>query len=51
MTFMSTVPAVETASEPGVDPNAKTRPCEHRPEWMRGRLCLACDNTGLRANE
>jgi hypothetical protein len=31
-----------------VDPDPRLRPCEHRPEWKRGRLCLACDNTGLR---
>lgn len=38
----------ETASEAGVDPDPRLRPCEHRAEWRRGRLCLACDNTGLR---
>lgn len=38
----------ETASEAGTDPDPRLRPCEHRTEWMRGRLCLACDNTGLR---
>lgn len=38
----------ETASEAGADPDPKLRPCEHRREWFRGGLCLACDNTGLR---
>lgn len=38
----------ETASEAGADPDPRLRPCEHRSEWQRGRLCLACDNTGLR---
>jgi hypothetical protein len=38
----------ETASEAGADPDPRLRPCEHRTEWHRGRLCLACDNTGLR---
>lgn len=38
----------ETASEAGADPDPRLRPCEHRAEWYRGRLCLACDNTGLR---
>lgn len=38
----------ETASETGTDPEPRLRPCEHRPEWRRGRLCLACDNTNLR---
>jgi hypothetical protein len=40
--------SAETASEAGTDPDPRLRPCEHRPAWMRGRLCLACDNTGLR---
>lgn len=40
--------ASETASEAGTDPDPRLRPCEHRSQWMRGRLCLACDNTGLR---
>lgn len=38
----------ETASETGVDPDPRLRPCEHRTEWVWGRLCLACDNTGFR---
>ncbi len=38
----------ETASEAGADPDPKLRPCEHRVEWRRGSLCLACDNTNLR---
>lgn len=38
----------ELASETGVDPDPLLRPCEHRDAWMRGGLCLACDNTGLR---
>lgn len=38
----------ETASGTGTDPEPRLRPCEHRSEWQRGRLCLACDNTGLR---
>ena len=40
--------ASELASETGADPDPRLRPCEHRVEWMRGGLCLACDNTGLR---
>lgn len=40
--------AHETSGEAGFDPAPRLRPCEHRREWMRGRLCLACDNTGLR---
>jgi hypothetical protein len=40
--------ASELASETGADPDPRLRPCEHRPEWMRGGLCLACDNSGLR---
>jgi hypothetical protein len=30
------------------DPGPRTRPCECRPPWLRGRLCLACENTGWR---
>lgn len=32
----------------GFDPDPDMRPCEHRRQWMRGRLCLGCDNTGWR---
>lgn len=38
----------ETASITGFDDDPRQRPCEHRREWMRGKLCLACDNTGWR---
>lgn len=38
----------ETASLPGFDPEPQTRPCEHRAPWRRGKLCLACDNSGWR---
>jgi len=38
----------ETASAAGFDPDPRTKPCEHRRVWMRGKLCLACDNTGWR---
>ncbi len=38
----------ETASTSGWDDNPRLRPCEHRLEWKRGKLCLACENTGLR---
>ncbi len=38
----------ETASTSGWDDRPRLRPCEHRLEWKRGQLCLACDNTGLR---
>lgn len=38
----------ETASLSGWNDQAKTRPCECRIQWLRGRLCLACDNTGWR---
>lgn len=33
---------------PGFDNEPRMKPCEHRAEWMRGRLCLGCDNTGWR---
>lgn len=33
----------------GFDTEPRQKPCEHRKEWRRGRLCLACDNTGWRA--
>lgn len=38
----------ETSSESGWDPSPSVRPCEHRLEWMREKLCLGCDNTGFR---
>jgi hypothetical protein len=44
----------ETASLSGFhtpsqsDPGPRTRPCECRVRWQRGRLCLACDNSGWR---
>jgi hypothetical protein len=38
----------ESPAPPGFDAGPRTRPCEHRPVWRRGRLCLACDNTGWR---
>lgn len=38
----------ETAAESGWDPAPRTRPCEHRVEWMRGKLCLGCNNTNYR---
>jgi len=39
----------ESASAPaGFDAAPVSRPCEHRREWRRGKLCLACDNTGWR---
>jgi hypothetical protein len=38
----------ETASLSGWDDRPKVRRCECRVQWQRGRLCLACDNTGWR---
>lgn len=38
----------ETASTVGWDDKPRTRPCECRVEWRIGKLCLACDNTGMR---
>lgn len=38
----------ETSSVAGFDDAPGQRMCEHRLEWRRGRLCLACDNTGWR---
>ncbi len=38
----------ETPAPPGFDAGPRTRPCEHRPAWRRGNLCLGCDNTGWR---
>lgn len=38
----------ELASVSGFDKRPRTRLCEHRREWFRGGLCLACDNTGWR---
>lgn len=32
----------------GFDADPRLRPCEHRAEWYRGGLCLACENTGWR---
>jgi hypothetical protein len=40
--------ASETASLSGWDESPERRPCEHRSEWRRGKLCLGCDNTGWR---
>jgi hypothetical protein len=38
----------ETSSLSGWNADPKTKPCECRPQWQRGRLCLACDNQGWR---
>jgi hypothetical protein len=38
----------ETSSLAGWNDAPKTRPCECRIQWQRGRLCLACDNSGWR---
>jgi hypothetical protein len=38
----------EDARASGFDDRPDERPCEHRPEWQHGKLCLACDNTGWR---
>ena len=38
----------ETGSLSGFNDLPTTRPCEHRVAWRRGKLCLACDNTGWR---
>jgi hypothetical protein len=38
----------ETASLSGWNDKARTRLCECRSQWLRGRLCLACDNSGWR---
>lgn len=38
----------ETSSVSGFDDSPTTRMCECRLEWRRGKLCLACDNTGWR---
>lgn len=38
----------ETPAPPGFDAKPRSRPCEHRGAWRRGRLCLACDNSGWR---
>jgi hypothetical protein len=38
----------ETSSLAGWNDAPKTKPCECRVQWQRGRLCLACDNTGWR---
>jgi hypothetical protein len=38
----------EFASPSGFDPEPDVRPCEHHANWKRGKLCLACDNTGWR---
>ncbi len=40
--------ASETGSLSGFDDLPTTRPCEHRVAWRKGKLCLACDNTGWR---
>jgi hypothetical protein len=39
----------ETSSLAGWNDAPKTKPCECRIQWQRGRLCLACDNTGWRS--
>jgi hypothetical protein len=38
----------ETSSLSGWNDAPRTKPCECRPQWQRGRLCLACDNSGWR---
>jgi hypothetical protein len=38
----------ETSSLSGWNDAPRTKPCECRPQWQRGRLCLACDNQGWR---
>ena len=38
----------ETSSLSGWNADPRTKPCECRPQWQRGRLCLACDNSGWR---
>ena len=38
----------ETDSLTGFNDLPDTRPCEHRAQWRRGKLCLGCDNTGWR---
>jgi len=38
----------ETGSIAGFDDKPRSRPCEHRRAWMRGNLCLACENTNWR---
>lgn len=38
----------ELESTSGFDPSPEMRPCEHRLQWRRGKLCIACDNTGWR---
>ena len=38
----------EQASVSGFDAEPSVKPCEHRLPWRRGKLCLACDNTGWR---
>lgn len=30
------------SSDPGFDTDPRTKPCEHRLEWRRANLCLAC---------
>jgi hypothetical protein len=38
----------EFATEAGFDSAPLYHLCEHRAEWMHGKLCLACDNSGWR---
>jgi len=38
----------ETSSLAGWNDAPRTKPCECRAQWQRGRLCLACDNSGWR---
>lgn len=38
----------ELASLPGFDNKPDKKPCECRIEWRRGKLCMACENTGWR---
>lgn len=38
----------ELATNTGPDPSPRHKPCEHRPQWRHGNLCLACQNTGIR---
>ena len=47
--YESFVSRVETGmAGQGFDSNPDSKPCEHRREWRRGKLCLACDTTGWR---
>lgn len=44
----ASVSGLRTAEAENPRDRPKTRPCEHRAVWYRGKLCLACDNTGWR---